>query len=95
MKKRSLIFSLMNCAVASFAATTVNDVTVIPGDPVAVNYVTAGDDAIVTVSFSVDGVALGDAPAAEQQCEGDGYAPQARDGEAPVHREQHNRDDSR
>ena len=61
MKKRSIIFSLMNCAVASFAATTVNDVTVIPGDPVAVNYVTAGDDAIVTVSFSVDGVALGDA----------------------------------
>ena len=44
--------------------TTVSDVTVTPGNPLAVNYTTAGDDAIVTVSFSADGVALGDVVAA-------------------------------
>lgn len=64
MKKRSLIFSLMNCAVASFAATTVNDVTVIPGDPVTVTYTTAGDAAIITVSFSANDAAVPESAAA-------------------------------
>ena len=64
MKKKSLFFSFIGCTFAAFAATTIPDVTVTPGNPVTVNYTTVGDDAIVTVSFSAAGVALGDVAAA-------------------------------
>ena len=64
MKKKSLLFCLIHASVAAFAVTTVSDVTVVPGNPVAVTYTTAGDDAVATVAFAVDGVSLSDAAAA-------------------------------
>ncbi len=62
--KKSLFFCLANCAAPILAATMVDNVTVVPGNPVSVSYSTSGDDAIITVLFSADGEPLGDAAAA-------------------------------
>lgn len=64
MKNLGFAFAVPFLAATASAATTVSDVTVAPGNPVAVTYHTSGDDAVVTVSFSAGGEALGDAAAA-------------------------------
>ena len=64
MKKFAWVMSALIGVPGLFAATTVTEPVVVPGDPVRVTYATTGDDAIVTVSFSADGQRVDDAVAA-------------------------------
>lgn len=62
--KANILLAVLGASASALAATVVSDVAVVPGDPVKVTYETSGEDAVVTVSFSVGGAALGDAAAA-------------------------------